>query len=177
MRSNTGRTADELRRQKEQGIGRFIERYLETMEDGHLDAVLVVARSSRSPVACALMASAADLKARGLEARIILGGDEPEGIADTDLFDGLAREIRIIRDARLLDSHEQLVLGEQAVWYGDSMRRDPLQRDAHASFAEHDVTSARLARSMFERLWQLTLPICCPPGAGAPSSYYRSLSA
>ncbi len=181
MRPTTFRTADGLRESREQRIGHFIARYLETLDDGRLDAVLVVARSGQSPVARALISASGAMVARGLEARIILGPEEAEleSWPSGEAMDTLVREVRVVRDPRLLESHEQLVLGGEGVWFGDSMRRDPLQRDAHESFSPHDAAAARLARSMFERLWQLTLPLypravgSMPPSARTDASSPR----
>lgn len=162
MRSRTGLNADGFQREeREQRLERFIGRYLAGIGDGRLDAVLMIARSAQSPVARALIAMAADLAARGLQARIILANNDAslEMGAGLNAVDALARKVRVIRDPRLLDCHEQLVLGERFVWFGDSMRRDPLQRDAYESFSAEDRVTAQLARSTFERLWQLTLPL------------------
>lgn len=180
MRSRTGRIADGFQREeregREQRIERFIGRYLEGTDDGRLEAVLMVARSNESPVARALIATAADLSARGLRARIILANDDVplEAGSNRSAVDALVREVRAIRDPRLLDGHEQLVLGERFVWFGDSMRRDPLQRDAYESFSADDRTAARLVRGVFERLWQLTLPLRPETsGVGPPPACFR----
>ena len=43
-------------------------------------------------------------------------------------------EIRWAKNPRMLDAHEQLVIGPNSTWMGDCMRRDPTKRDAFQSF-------------------------------------------
>ena len=64
-----------------------------------------------------------------------------------------ALEIRQSYDLRLLDAHEQLVLGPQSAWCGDCMRRNPSERDAFESFLMDEVLLTGWAAKAFERLW------------------------
>lgn len=66
---------------------------------------------------------------------------------------------RIIRDVRLYDAHEQIVLGSVSSWIGDCMRRDPMKRDAYECFAADCSKTAGWARISFERLWQSCEPM------------------
>jgi hypothetical protein len=169
MHSKTGLNADGFRGEREQRLVRFIKNYLTEVEDGRLDAVLMVARSYESPVVRALIATAAELSAQGLAVRAILGSGCSAARPDSprSAVDAFVREVRIIRDQRLLDCHEQLVLGERYVWFGDSLRRDPSQLYTHESFSPAgDQVRARRATGMFERLWQLTLPMPSHPNLG-----------
>jgi hypothetical protein len=135
---------------KQARIGEFIRQHLTAGGDCPR-MVLVVARSGQSPVLRALHAVVRDGVVPGVEARVVLADDEwsaPAGEGGE-----LSCDVRIAGNPRLLDAHEQLIVGD-ATWYGDSMRRDPLKRDAFECFATNDQASARRARSIFEKLWQ-----------------------
>jgi hypothetical protein len=67
--------------------------------------------------------------------------------------------VRLTRDPRLIEAHEQMVLGERACWTGDSMRRDPAACDAYECFIDDGADHARAARSTFERLWATAGPL------------------
>ena len=62
---------------------------------------------------------------------------------------------RFLTDARMLEAHEQLVLGPATVWIGDCMRRDPSKRDAFETYCDLNVPTARSARRSFERMWSM----------------------
>lgn len=113
--------------------------------------VLVVARSAQSPVLRALHTVVRDGVIPGIEARIVVA-DEDAGAVAGDAGE-LACVVRIANNPRLLDAHEQLVVGD-ATWYGDSMRRDPMKRDAFECFVANDLLATRRARAMFDTLWQ-----------------------
>jgi hypothetical protein len=66
---------------------------------------------------------------------------------------GLEWEVRVARNPRLIEAHEQLVLGARACWTGDTMRRDPATCDAYESFVADGPELAAAARLTFERLW------------------------
>jgi hypothetical protein len=66
--------------------------------------------------------------------------------------------VRCARHPRLIEAHEQLVLGPQACWIGDSMRRDPTKCDAFESYVEGCGEAAGCALVSFERLW-----VACEP--------------
>ena len=146
---------------KQTRIGDFIRQHLTAGGDCPR-MVLVVARSAQSPVLRALRAVVRDGVIPGIQARIIIADDEwsPTGGDGGDL----ACDVRMASNPRLLDAHEQLIVGD-ATWYGDSMRRDPMKRDAFECFAANDLAAVRRARATFEKLWQSAglLPVA---GAG-----------
>lgn len=113
--------------------------------------MLVVARSAQSPVLQALHSVVRDGVVPGVEARIVIADDDAGPVAG----DGgeLACDVRIANNPRLLDAHEQLIVGD-AIWYGDSMRRDPMKRDAFECCVANDLVAVRRARAMFDNLWQ-----------------------
>lgn len=135
---------------KQARIGEFIRQHLTAGGDCPR-MVLVVARSAHSPVLQALHTMVRDGIIPGIEARIIIA-DEEAGAASGDSGE-LACDVRIANNPRLLDAHEQLIVGD-ATWYGDSMRRDPMKRDAFECFLANDPIAARRARATFDKLWQ-----------------------
>lgn len=124
--------------------------------------ILLLARSMESPVARALVSHATGMAAAGLRLRVIFA--RIERVSDARLWPGSDRrsamsEIRWARNPRLLDAHEQLVLGTERVWIGDSMRRDPSARDAYECHAEGCSETARRTILAFERVWGASEPL------------------
>lgn len=70
-----------------------------------------------------------------------------------------------LRDERLHNAHEQIVLDGRITWIGDCLRRDPAKRDAYETYAAADPVTTRWAELAFERLSRLATP-CAIPGAG-----------
>lgn len=124
-------------------------------------APTLLARSPESPVAQALLTAPAALFSFGAP-RIIF-----TRLASTpsvpELPDAMAlsvnRQFRLLADPRLLDAHEQLVLGTDCCWIGDCMRRDPMKRDAFETFAEGCGVTTGFAIKSFEHLWAIARPI------------------
>jgi hypothetical protein len=134
-------------------------------------AILVIARSVQSPVVKAVAAFARDIAAAGCPVRLILAKAEGAGLSDAFIAvqtAGLDCEVRAVRNPRLIEAHEQLVLGGRACWIGDTMRRDPAICDAYESFADDAPKLAAAARLTFERLWSDGEPLgALPPMAAA----------
>lgn len=126
------------------------------------EAILLIARSVDSPVAKAVAALVREgviaLPIKPILA-IVPRPDAEQAACDT--FNTLVadRGGRIIRDVRLFDAHEQLVLGHAASWVGDCMRRDPMKRDAYECFAADCGNTAGWARTSHERLWNKCEPM------------------
>lgn len=118
--------------------------------------ITMIAKSPESPVARALAASAADFAQYGIAVRVLLSELEPgfvplpEGRSILDIQTGA---IRALTDPRLVEVHEQLVIGTVFTWIGDCMRRDPLKRDALETYDGTDPQRIACARVSFERLW------------------------
>ena len=70
-----------------------------------------------------------------------------------------SHEIRWARHPRLIEAHEQLVLGPETCWIGDCMRRDPAKCDAYESYVEGCGEAAGCAAVSFERLWLASQPM------------------
>ena len=123
---------------------------------------LLIARSADSPVAKTVLTMGAKASLRGFAVRAIfayLGTAETARVAEACRVSDWALQIRWARDLRLLDAHEQLVLGPSTAWIGDCMRREPASRDACELFASDCMETARRASMFFERLWQASEPI------------------
>jgi hypothetical protein len=126
--------------------------------------ISVIARSLASPVARAIGALAGEIAAAGLSVRVLVM--RGEGAGDVRGFPqaaGLDCEVRLAKDPRLIEAHEQLALGPGTCWTGDSMRRDPSACDAYESFVEDCAEIAGAAQSTFERLWSGGEPLFTGP--------------
>jgi hypothetical protein len=169
------------RGEKELRLGAFIARGLHglpTSADGSAVApaermLLVIARSAQSPVAKSIAALAREIAAMGCGVRTILARADRAGLPDAFIAAqsaALDLEVRLARNPRLIEAHEQLVICARTCWTGDSMRRDPAITDAYESFVEDCPAMAAAARSTFERLWtdaQPFTPLMPVPAATA----------
>jgi hypothetical protein len=138
--------------------------------------ISVLARSLESPVARAIGTLAAEIAAAGVPVRLLL-------VKSDRLFAGagciypqaatLDCEARLALNPRLIEAHEQMVLGRRACWTGDSMRRDPAASDAYESFIDDCPELAAAAQATFDRLWSAAEPLFeprpmpAPPGSAA----------
>ena len=128
--------------------------------------ILVIARSSDSPVSKAVLAMGAEATGRNVCVRAIfttLGTSDTARIAEACQLSECGLQIRWARDIRLMEAHEQLVLGPRSSWIGDCMRREPLKHDAFEVFAPDCEETAQRARLFFERLWKASEPIIDRP--------------
>ena len=120
--------------EKEQKLRDFIAQHIATATSLGRAACVpdsVVARSLESPVVKAIASLAREIaeaervgahdhgarRSRHLRRRLVRRGHVV----------GFDHEVRWARHPRLIEAHEQLVLGPQTCWIGDSMRRDPDQ--------------------------------------------------
>lgn len=137
---------------KQRQLKAFVIDALGSLSRNGPDTILVLARAAGSEATRLLSALSAGLRDRGIGARIVIACPHGISMQPLDLAPGFAHEIRIAGDIRMLGAHEQFVVGASAVWYGDSMRRDPNKKDAFASY-HRDETAAVVARRTFLRLW------------------------
>ncbi len=113
----------------------------------------IVALSMQSPVIAAVRRVITEIgDVSELSLRILLTGRDA-GASRTGLAALGSLEVRHAFDLRLLDAHEQMVLGQRSAWCGDCMRRNPSERDAFESFLRDDVVLSAWARKTFIRLW------------------------
>lgn len=146
----------ETKEEREHKLRDFILAAVDACASGREDSIAVLARSPESPVMRALLSISGELAARGAGAKIILAGGAVAAEDETwnlVFSAGFIHEIRLTSHPRVLDAHEQIVIGDDAAWYGDTMRRDPWKRDAFAIFQPADTTAAGRGRVTFERLW------------------------
>ena len=170
MRFRDPRALDGSKRDEEKAdrLKAFISDYVMSLAapgvaaEAHRD-VFLLSRTVDSPVLAAVLSLSNELAAVRAAVFAIIGTPGPD---DEDLETLRAKavapfdlSIRIARNPRLVEAHEQLVLGGVSTWYGDCLRRDPLKRDAYESFAAGDLAKAGMARHAFQRLWQAAVPL------------------
>ena len=151
---------------KAQTLRQFILQYIVATQNGppeHKFALLAIVRSVDSPLLQAI-ASLADEMAQGCVAvRLIVAQADPETFSqawrNASTGGDFEHEIRWARNPRLIEAHEQLVLGPHTCWIGDSMRRDPSKSDAYESYIEDCGEAAGCAAVSFERLWTASDPL------------------
>lgn len=150
-----------------------IERVSDTCGDIGATTILAVARCGESPVARAIVALRPVLSASGIKVRLVFSDEDATidpfitGSAD-DAAAGIP-EVRIVRDPRLRDAHEQLIVRGAAVWFGDSLRRDIYRRDLFEQYLADAPDAARAAAHAFEQLWARTEPCLTLPALAADS--------
>lgn len=150
--------------EKEQKLREFVRHHLEPSADGSVSAqgvLMVVARSVDSPVVKAILSLDQEIATAQLPVRIIFAQLENDALPDTWEQDSrrLACEVRWARRPRLIEAHEQLVLGPLTCWIGDCMRRDPAKCDAFENFIDDCGEAAGCAAVSFERLWVASEPL------------------
>lgn len=146
---------------REQQLRDFIRSALEAMESGPAE-ILLLARAPESLAAKVLFSLSEELSCHQVSGRVIFAGGAlvQTGEAWHLRFDPeFSHEISLLRDARFLDGHEQLVIGNVSLWFGDSMRREPDKRDAFASYRSGDALAVERARTTFDRIWALAEPV------------------
>ena len=149
------------REEREQQLRDFINSNLDSLSQGP-DAMLLIARAPDSLPARILFEMSPVLASRRLGAQFAFTGAAvaTDGDAWRMQFDpAFIHEIRVLRDPRYLDGHEQLVLGGRSMWFGDSMRREPDKRDAFASFIDGNEAASAHSRATFKRVWVAAKPI------------------
>ncbi len=170
MRFRDPRALDGSRRDEEKAerLKSFISDYVMSLAapgvaaEAHRD-VFLFSRAVDSPVMVAALSLSNELAAVRASVFAIIGAPGPD---DEDLETLRAKavapfdlSIRVARNPRLVEAHEQLVLGGVSTWYGDCLRRDPMKRDAFESFAPGDIVKAAMARNAFRRLWPAAEPL------------------
>ncbi|MGE0766119.1 MAG: hypothetical protein AB7L90_06615 [Hyphomicrobiaceae bacterium] len=147
----------ETKEERETSLIAFIRNALDATASGRVDAISVLARSPSSPVVAALLTLSEELAATRVGSRFVLAGGSAAAENETwnlTFSASFVHEIRLTSSPRVLDGHEQLIVGDRAVWFGDCMRRDPTKRDAFNSYLPNDPATARASRFAFQSLWQ-----------------------
>jgi hypothetical protein len=127
----------------------------------------VIARGFDSPVVLALSAVSADLAAAGCHVRLMIV--QRDGVAPSAaVLQSMAHyECRLGCDTRLLDAHEQLLIGDRTAWIGDCMRREPAKRDAYECYSADCQQTATFVQRAFDRIWTAGLAVQLTAHAGA----------
>jgi hypothetical protein len=143
--------------EKEQKLRHFIQQHVGGRSDRG-NELMIVARSLESPVVKAIAALDQQIAAAGRSVRLIVAQVEAETAEAGSSALSCKHEIRWARHPRLIEAHEQLVLGPDACWIGDCMRRDPAKCDAFENYVEDCGEAAGIATVSFERLWSACVP-------------------
>jgi len=167
----------DLQEAREQRLTAFaaagIERSSGPGADTGVKSVLAVAQCADSPVARALLALRPVFEASGVKVRLVLSDDDaaldPFIASHPDAAACSLPEVRIVRDPRLRDAHEQLIVGGASVWFGDCLRRDIHRRDLFEQFLADAPDAARAAAHAFEQLWLRTEPCLALPALASDS--------
>lgn len=130
---------------------------LESLIEAEPRTAYLVAKSPASPVAKALEALMADLESGGFEVHVVFAEREPE--AGVRPWMRSASSVSWARDHRLLEAHEQLLVGRSICWFGDSMRRDPDKSDLHEQLVKDCKRTSCAALRAFEHLARLSMPV------------------
>jgi hypothetical protein len=152
------------REEKEHKLRGFLLQYLCAKSDAEgTGPLLVIARSVESPVVRAITSVAREIAEASRSVRMILASAEPEALPSgwivSDPAAAFAHEIRLARNPRLIEAHEQLVIGRETCWIGDSMRRDPSKCDAFETFIDSCPRTTAAAVVSFQRLWSACEPV------------------
>ena len=140
---------------REQRLHDLVERYVAQLARREQNTpsdlcVELIAHSPESPIAQAVAARLPELTAAGVTVRAVFVLLTPEPM----LASWLAQVpwVRCARDKRLLEAHEQLVLGRTRCWSGDAMRRGAVKTDLFESLNEGSEAAAILGRQAFDKL-------------------------
>jgi hypothetical protein len=145
---------------KTQRLVACVRGYLQSLEstsEFEPRSLYLVAKSPASPVAKAIETIFADLDAHGFEIHVVFAEREPETTIRSWMK--AAHSVGWARDSRLLEAHEQLVVGRSLCWYGDAIRRDASKSDLHEHLAKGCKRTASAALRWFERLSRLSVPV------------------
>jgi len=148
---------------KEERLNAFIADKLSgASPDGEVASpcYLLLVRSNESPVMRALSAQADALAKANIGLKVIFAIPSDAAAWPHQLVGHI--EARVLRDARLMEAHEQLWIDNETAWIGDCMRRDPSQRDAYECCALNSTETARSVLSTFKRIWQKAEPTGLP---------------
>lgn len=137
--------------------------------DSDCSTICLVARSFESPAARVLISLADEIATLGVNVRAVITAID-NGDFGGDIAVGLGAPFtsgntRVVRDARLYDAHEQLILDATTTWIGDCMRREPAKTDSYERFAENCPVTGKWARQSFSSLWQAAQPATFVVGA------------
>ena len=169
MRPFTSSRMNVVRKEeKESRLKGFIGAQLEDLPLAGGHRLSVIARGCDSPVLRALAAHAPELSAKGIVIRAVVVLPDNSACPDVSAF--LAgHECPLGCDLRLVDAHEQFVIGDHIAWIGDCMRREPVKRDAYECYSTDCAETAAFAKRSFERVWSFAASAKRAPAQPQPS--------
>jgi hypothetical protein len=143
-------------------------KYLESLdalgETGDEERVLtIVARAPSSAVVKAVVGHSRYLAGRRVKTQVLLARFTPAPLMKGLLGAlaemggaqaGACERLRWLKRPRLLDAHEQLVMGSAFSWTGDSLRRSEDRRNTLDMFNFDSFEAARLGAQAFQALWK-----------------------
>jgi len=147
----------ETKEERENSLRAFISGSLDETATSRADGISLLARSPSSLVMTALMAMSDELAERRIGVALVLAGGTIAAENETwnlTFSTNFVHEIRLTSNPRILDGHEQLIVGDRSIWYGDCMRRDPAKRDAFSMSLPDNREAVRAARFAFRALWE-----------------------
>lgn len=146
-------------------MSKFLELARQTADPKERSLTLIL-RSAASGPAQALLGMADEIRESGVMPKIILAKLDP--CEDLVQLAALMAEIygssssgaiRWAKNPKLLDAHEQVILGTSQCWSGDAMGRDPSRRNSLSLFADDAPDMVHLAELGFTALWHAAEPV------------------
>jgi len=176
MNSSNNRCVQVVKRdEKETKLTKFILGEIASGRASTSGQWRVLALTTESPVLAALERVVRDLGgASNLEIQVILMSTDKR-IKGARFQDAQSVSYRLAGSSRMLDAHEQLVLGERSSWTGDCMRRDPRERDAFETFGSDNEELADWASKSFDRIWANATPMRAPQRRTGGSSVLETV--
>jgi hypothetical protein len=148
-------------------------------------SITLIARSPAMPAVRALVLRAGDIQRQQIAVHVVFAKLAPldqlaqlaAGLQLVDPRQGKSGRIRFIKNAALLDAHEQLVLGSSLCWTGDMLRRCDENRNRLDIVEEGQAGPIRLAELSFNAIWSAAKPVPSRALSGRPlAQAYASLS-
>jgi hypothetical protein len=157
----------------------LLTRFLEKTARGialEQHAITLIARAPSMAAVRALIMHAAEIRRQQIGVRVIFARLAPvdalsELSSALNLVDArhvAAGKIRFIKNAALLDAHEQFVLGNAACWTGDMLRRLEDHRNRLDIVEEDRSVAVKLAAMSFNALWDAAKPLPARALSGQP---------
>ena len=142
---------------KIESMREFIALHLPPFSNAGTPARLaLLAKSPDSPIARAIIEIAGEIAARGGKVQAVFHQLDGAAAADWMQIASSAefeRDIRWARNPAFADAHEQLIVGRNAAWVGDCMRRDLWRRDSLEQRFVGEATAIANLEKCFSRLW------------------------
>jgi hypothetical protein len=156
-----------LHHQAPEKFSEILLKYMESLDargdfEPRARLITLIVRAPSSAVVKAIAGHARFLAGRRVTARLLLARFTPaplmkELLATLDELGGdepAHDRIRWLKHPRLLDAHEQLVMGTEFCWTGDSLRRSEDRRNTLDIFSIGEPYPARLGAQSFAALWK-----------------------